>query len=129
MKPRPISQHRMTAKQRALALQWCQDRLGLEGWQITIIWGSTVPEWVTTDDSDDYGVCDSNHAARTAKIWINVQRHITDDMDCLITFFHEITHIAHQCSLQDPDREATVREEFLIDRIGAAFADAYRAGI
>ena len=119
----------MTPKQRDLALLWCQDRLGLEGWQINISWGSTVPEWVATGDSNNYGMCDTDHAAHIAKIWINVQRHITDETDCLITFFHEIVHIAHQCSLADPDCEATVREEFFIDRVGALFAAAYRAGV
>ena len=119
----------MTAKQRALALQWCQDRLGLEGWQIVVSWGSTVPEWVVTDDSNDYGLCDADHTAHTAKIWINVQRHIIDETDCLVTFFHEIVHIAHQCSLLDPDREVTVREEFFVDRIAVMFSDSYRVGV
>ena len=129
MRPRSIAHDKLTSKQKADVIHWYKERFGLEGWVIDVCLSPVVPEWVMAAQSGHYGLCNADHEDRIAKIWINMRQHAADNIDCLATLFHELGHIAHQSSIADPDRDATVREEFLIDRTAITLTEAYRAGV
>lgn len=113
----------MTESQSRRIVEWAAPRLGLDAWGLELEITDEQPDWVGEGEAG--GATYPKLAERTAKIWLSPAQCRKNGWNEGETLLHEVLHISFVEAGHDlPHNDYT---EFIINRMAAAYWEAYRA--
>jgi len=123
----------LTAAEARKAIRWFKRRMGLQDWRIEVELSDSVPEWCAETHNSSYvGHASVRVAFKHANVWVTPNGCATiepglEPAEPLEVLFHELIHL--QCRDVGLADDSTPHVEYMLDRVAAVLAWAYRRGM